>query len=414
MMPWILMACSQTGNELEINSNLEDIPTASRILSMEEAAELAGNFMSSLHDDDQFTRGIDTFGATSVEVLNLRDLTRSESADTVFYVVNFEDGGYSLVAADRELENNIYMYSETDTFEIKDNPVMRLYIENAITSLSDAPRRHKNDEMAINTTRAPQVPNPDEPIHGGDEEINGVKCKAVYKNSHSLKEPLLSTLWHQRAPYNIFCPLQDEANTLVGCGAIAVGQICAFNRKPGNLDGSILNWDSMLSYNRHENQYYPGLYEVADFLHKIGVIINMNYGINSSSSSLNDALTGFKRLGYNSAIKTTFSSAECVRSLKGNHPVFMFGANPNKEGHFWVVDGYDNMSSWVEYYRIDNGELYGSYGIGTYTYLHFNAGWEDTNWNTYYLCGGKDPNKKYKDFTVFTYTEYNQIITNIE
>ena len=85
------------------------------------------------------------------------------------------------------------------------------------------------------------------------------------------------------------------------------------------------------------------------------------------------------------------------------------------DGHAWVVDGYDCMSRWKEYYRVDNGELYSSVGLGQSTYLHFNTGWKKTNQNTYYLCSGYNAGYKgYPEFSTFDYPNNNEIITGIE
>lgn len=413
LAPWLMMSCSQT--EFKSETCLVDDASAfqNRILSPEQASEIATKFMLSLTEDQNSTRGDESLGTPIVELLDLSGMTRSESVDTVFYVVSFEKGGYTLVAADPDLDNNIYVFSETGEFDMTNNKVFEVYLDNAMATMSEAPRRTDSASQE-SMTRAITPPNPDAPIYE-ETEINGVLCRASYKTNHTQKKPLLKTLWHQEYPYNIYCPMQNGENTLVGCVAIAMGQICAYHRLPESLDGNNLEWDWMLAFDRHDSVYTFGLHEVADFIHKIGIKVNMAYGLESSGASDSDAINGFKKLGYTSVKKYNFSTEKCVNSLKLNEPVMMFGRNSKGEGHAWVTDGCDKLERWVEYYRVDNGELYASYPGVSYTYLHFNAGWHGTKANTYYLCSGKgkSENNTYQDFSVFDFNKGNLIITDI-
>lgn len=61
-------------------------------------------------------------------------------------------------------------------------------------------------------------------------------------------EPLLTTTWGQRAPYNFMCPLKsptpyggyqpDEQHCRVGCVAVAMGQIMRYHRWPESGEGT--------------------------------------------------------------------------------------------------------------------------------------------------------------------------------
>jgi hypothetical protein len=50
--------------------------------------------------------------------------------------------------------------------------------------------------------------------------------------------PLCSTVWHQGAPFNNFCPMGSGGRTVVGCVATAMSQILAFWHSPANGTGS--------------------------------------------------------------------------------------------------------------------------------------------------------------------------------
>jgi hypothetical protein len=51
-------------------------------------------------------------------------------------------------------------------------------------------------------------------------------------------EPLLTTSWHQGAPYNNYCPMGDGGTTVVGCVATAAAQIMAYYQWPPHGQGS--------------------------------------------------------------------------------------------------------------------------------------------------------------------------------
>jgi len=49
--------------------------------------------------------------------------------------------------------------------------------------------------------------------------------------------PLLTTRWHQGAPYNNYCPMGDGGRTVVGCVATATAQIFAYHQWPSTGEG---------------------------------------------------------------------------------------------------------------------------------------------------------------------------------
>lgn len=54
----------------------------------------------------------------------------------------------------------------------------------------------------------------------------------------------MTTAWHQHAPYNNLCPVDDSCQpTAVGCGAIAAAQIMAYWRWPeGGVGATSYVW----------------------------------------------------------------------------------------------------------------------------------------------------------------------------
>lgn len=56
--------------------------------------------------------------------------------------------------------------------------------------------------------------------------------------------PLLTTAWDQGAPYNDYCPLQDDVQTLTGCVATAMAQIANYHKHPKSRVTSLASYYS--------------------------------------------------------------------------------------------------------------------------------------------------------------------------
>lgn len=385
LLTFIIVACSSKDEPATLYSPSQ-FTHSERYISPQEAGSIASAFMMSFEKDNLTTRSSSDWYVYDVQLLKYSAPTRAFENDTTFYVVDFKTGGYVLVAADRYLDNKIYVFSPSGQFGGENNPMLDVYIANALASLSEAPKSNEANNL-ISAFRKPMKYDRDQPAQG-EQLINGKWYKYYLRSSHKVKNPLLKTEWHQGFPYNFLCVIGNGQTAAVGCVAVAMGQICSYHRKPQQLNNHTYDWDAMLAQSQHSTLTASGIYDIAHLLRNIGGLVNMNYGIESSGASFEDALDGFKKMGYSNAKKETYAIGYVTSSLLNNVPVYMRGKNPIKgTGHAWVVDGYDLLSTWTEYYDKETGELYASTGgSNVYTYLHFNAGWGSTGGNAYYLC----------------------------
>lgn len=409
---WVLLAFSCTTTDMEPTLSVAqpdgDTPSV-RYLSPEEAGSIATAFMASLDGDGERSRGDKTRKVSEVSLLNSKTITRSAESDTTFYVVNFEEGGYSLVAADRELDNNVYIYSPDGEFSNDDNPVLDIYLENAIATMPDAPRRGEIGNMA-KMSRA-NVPNDKDLPAAGEEFIDGVWYVYYISGDTKTQGPYLKTKWDQGYPYNILCDdyIIGTNYPAVGCVAIAMGQICAYYKHPQQLSGYSYNWSKINALSHHESENSTGLYDIAHLLANIGKLVNMDYGI-QSGASIQDALSGFKEMGYSSASIEDFSSSRCIYSLNANELIYIRGSDSARaNGHAWVVDGYQIQTFVFDYYNKETGEPFCTVSRPPSIYLHFNCGWNDSK-DDYYYVGTNEPNKF---FSTFSFGYDNKIITGL-
>ena len=203
-----------------------------------------------------------------------------------------------------------------------------------------------------------------------DGSLSGnLKAKRVpVPNSYPQNvDPLVQVNWGQQSPFNNMCP----NGCLVGCVAVAMGQIMSAYRCPnvGNGSYSYNLGGQVLSVNFGESNYdwdmiMGGDYnEIAKLLFHCGVAVRTNYGTSVSTAfmpEIRSALINYFRYTNDAAHKyrSNYSDDEwfnmIYRNLANGHPIAYSGDNSesySSVGHAFVVDGYNN-----------NGEMHINWG----------------------------------------------------
>ncbi len=199
--------------------------------------------------------------------------------------------------------------------------------------------------------------------------------------------PMLTTRWNQTKFYNSECPYDTaaKARALTGCVATVMAQIMhywqwpahgigfhaysdnAFGVLSANFGHTGYNWAVMPNTLSAENA------AVAQIMYQAGVSVNMDYGVNSSSSYVLAAncplrynaqfsltnffcykpgIRGLYRQDYNDNSWLTVIESE----LQSGRPVIYNGMN-DSEGHSFIADGFDNNNlihfnwGWGGYYN---------------------------------------------------------------
>ena len=215
--------------------------------------------------------------------------------------------------------------------------------------------------------------------------------------------PLIQTKWDQDAYfngstglYNALCPYDQtkDSLTLTGCGATAMAQVLKYWNYPlkgsgfnsytpksnsylglqsVNFGNTTYQWSSMPTF-LSSNSTSTQINAVATLMYHCGVSINMDYGVDESSSYIVGAskyhpidTALIKYFGYDSTLsgisRSKYTNSDWINlletELNAKRPVIYQGEN-NSDGHLFIADGYD----------INN-------------YIHFNWGWSGT-FNGYY------------------------------
>ena len=198
--------------------------------------------------------------------------------------------------------------------------------------------------------------------------------------------PLLTTAWHQGAPYNDYCPTgYDNDICVVGCVATAAAQIMWYHQWPSAGQGDKTYWwngdDSCddtpvnaqyLSADFSDDyEYTVTSHNLAELCYEVGVAFEMDYGACGSGAYTSDAVvvfpTYFRYLGNASRIwRYNFSALDWYNQVKtqiDNYRPIQYRIY----GHSIVCDGYRD-----------------TYGTEE---LHFNYGWGGS-YNAWYVIDG--------------------------
>ena len=226
--------------------------------------------------------------------------------------------------------------------------------------------------------------------------------------------PLLTTTWNQSPYENTLCPYDNgaHANTLAGCGAIAMAQVMKYWNHPAtgygyheytlsgygtlsaDFGGTAYQWASMPNELTAASTSTE-VEAVATLVYHAGVALEMQYSPYNSWSYLfyngyygpcvEYALPNY--FGYSSDVhvldKREYKLAEwralLLSELTARRPVIYRGADINDDGgHIFVCDGYDGSGS-----------------------FHFNWGWGGYA-DGYFTVGSLNPDS-YNDFSYGNY-----------
>lgn len=187
--------------------------------------------------------------------------------------------------------------------------------------------------------------------------------------------PLVSSVRHQSAPYNMLCPyyIYDDGavsleRCLVGCVATATEQVVSHYKYPQYLNDTIAGFrsdnngeivtikaDTKIDFDNILDQYVDGYYSdveakaVAELSYYLGVACRMDWGVGSSGAKLKRLVEPLRRaFGY----KYVRCINQCdysprrwfdllLNELSAERPIVYAGYTTSGGGHAFVVDGID-------------------------------------------------------------------------
>lgn len=345
------------------------------------------------------------------------------STDAI-YVVNFDNNeGFAILAADDRLPDDIIAVTNSGNISFNPNPfddsIDTLKLEDLfVPEDNDYLLGSMDNSEFIESLVANYVIGWTDSLPGMEDEFGDIPFIPIDSTYTTIEytpvinyPALLNTKWHQRSPYNDYCPnryyrylfsntthpiitsiepyTQDTTiwgdrfikleDLAAGCVSIAVGQIVACLQYPTvsqiTNDINAMEWDSLnLDFNSDRSKHY-----LASLVHNIGIGCNMRYGYHKQQSFATPkaAKDYFIELGYQNVDKHEGYDLETIISqIEKGCPVFIGALGPvsDKTGHAWVIDGYQYANS-KRITKDTNGNIISVQDGNTYHFVHCNWGW---------------------------------------
>lgn len=308
-----------------------------------------------------------------------------DQAKPAYYIFNYKDGGYIILAADRRVEP-VLAYSETGSYQ-KSGVIpygLTIWLTKNYENMQQL-RQHKElSAPAIVTTQwAELLGNQSNPATA--QPTNPTASRPLppcqpYSNTQT-GGPLLATAWGQGCFYNDFCPTGTYScgHVPTGCVATAMAQVMYYYRFPSSF-----SWATMPTT--------TGNSSVASLMSQVGVSVGMHYSDVGSGAATQNIVGALRNtFGYGSASYGNYNYNTLRNNIDALKPVVLQAftdhsytgilwwetEHPDGEGHAWVCDGYQD-SLW--------DDCAGS--NGSFSMLHMNWGWNEAfssnNYNGWY------------------------------
>lgn len=305
-----------------------------------------------------------------------------EEGDTLVAILNFQNGGFIIMAADDAFAP-VIGYSIENDFPLQNSAPAALYWVNG----------YKN--MVAQVKKQHLTATEDVARQWGELET------PMFRGNRSVVVPaLVSAIWNQSQYYNDLCPADADSpygyggRVPCGCVALAMAMVIHYYRYPATGQGSH-SYHS--NYGYHSVNYGQQTYnynvmpfavnkknnDVAKLIYHCGIAVEMGYAPEGSGAQTEDTRYGLVNYyKYDDEAEHVnrsggwwggngYDDAGWINLLKGdldNHWPIIYSGYGEEGGHAFLCDGYDS----------DNN-------------FHFNFGWGGAN-NGYYTVASNNDN----------------------
>jgi len=269
----------------------------------------------------------------------------SYEGQRAYYVVQFRQGGWALIAAD-DMSQPLIGYNAEGVFPQDDQPenlngMLGIWSQEVVRNSRLQGDRHAEWEEPSQTEKARRA------------GASGDKVS-----------PLITVNWNQTGNYKKYCPTNNDGQAVVGCVAVGMAQAMSVAQWPMRPTGSfsyVSKSYGLLSINYDEEPAYDWdailsgankLDDVARLLWHCGVAVKMDYGVDGSGTQSSYIATALQRnFGYPQSVKIytrdTYDgdwTELILNELMEGRAVAYSGADPKKNyGHCFNLDGYDGQ-----------------------------------------------------------------------
>ncbi len=286
--------------------------------------------------------------------LQIRDLQTSRAGSHIlYYIINYNNGGYILISADKRFYPVLAYSFEGDFNPGKVPENCRSWIQ-----VYESQMKHVLENGGDFFQEMPALWDKFE-----DTATIETKSRGII--------PLTSCTWAQDGYYNQMCPADPDAyngHTPVGCVALAMAELMYYYRFPAsgngsveytppyqggeygpqyvNFDASTYEWGDMTDICRDPND------EISQICYHAGVAIQTAYGPQTSGANIVNvpaALTGHffyladDYLPRSEVPEVTVWATMLMQNLDERQPV-LYRSSLGWGGHVYICDGYQDSS----------------------------------------------------------------------
>lgn len=319
--------------------------------------------------------------------------TVSAAGEIASYNIEFEQGGFAIVSADRDAKP-IIAFSDSDSLgsHVEAARFIQNFSQGLVEGDKDPSSAKQNRglwQVLLDTSAGPRL----------------------FMRNATMVEPFIKTKWGQSGgyepnyTYNSATPYvtndkhpHDSMRAPVGCAAVAFGQVLKYYDYPkrGQLTNSYCadgsddygceetqvdfnrqyHWDDMpVSLNYASSN--EGVEAVSELLYHVGVSLNMVYGYHGSGAKIanDNVFKGFRKHFRMSEIevvkKSDYESDEdgwyalITDDVKAGRPIILSGSQKNVGGHAYIIDGLQENTGYVHVNWGWGGAANGYYDLKT-------------------------------------------------
>lgn len=374
-----VVACNKDSLLTETSTTMYDDNTVTLSLAISVASDFTKIDKSFLQ-----TRSSDP---TVKEAFSINDDT---DGLPLFHVVNYESGGFVLVAGDNRLQP-VQAYSTKGKFSANKAAYpfgLKVWME----SVQDSLRTIKNNKLEQNIETQAAWRKYSEDIKSLMATRSLEPESGLPPEADTLVGPFITDSWHQQSPYNDnldYCnhysfyngQLVGQFKPVLGCGPLAIARVMRYHQYPTSFSWSNMPDDApQTSYTKAFCEtIHEAVRDVASS-YSYYVTYDQNYVLQVPAFAIPTSFQcgSFLRneYGYASAQDNSYSisSYSAMKRDLIDHelPCIIAGNSSSGMGHFWICDGYHyNFEHWLDN---NNNPI----GVET-TYLHYCWGDEDTS-----------------------------------
>lgn len=387
-----LFSCSKDNEIIDSKSSQQE-----NFVNLSAAKEIGSGILFKSSENNSYSGKNNSFVTIKKKIETVNEV-KNDIGNTVFYVINYVNGGFIILSADNRAEP-IIGFSEDNKFVLdngkdKSYPlVLKSWLENVKKHISNIQtsksKQTKEEELIWRQVQNMMVSNGSMTAKSAIADIPMPDC---YEHTESRSQgPFLKMKWWQFDGFNdalgyISCT-SDNQHVYAGCVPIAMAQVMKYYQYPTNYNWSAMPMDSaapvtanlILDIHNAIGSVYPG---------------QPVYNCNGTGVGSDISLVLKSKFNYSSAQLANYSYQTVINELDAGRPVILEGVDKSSfTGHMWVCDGYYVMNSFF-----DNCT-----GV-TSICLSMNWGWKNGKNNGFYSINNFNPNSaNYSEALKMTY-----------